>query len=81
MVIKLQDKFKVLKDAREPRPSMRETRLEERSRCRRCQTVVSPSILGMWLQCRLSEVVEGGRGTSNRLEREKKQAVPLEQLW
>lgn len=70
MVIKLQDKFKVLREVRELRPSILEMQLEERSKCRRCQAEVRPSILGMRLQCRLSDVTVGLRGTSSKLDRE-----------
>lgn len=71
LVIKLQDKFKVLREVRELRPSILEMQLDERSKCRRCQAEVRPSILGMWLQWRLRDVTVGLRWTSSKLDRER----------
>lgn len=69
LVIKLQDKFKVLREVRELRPSIFEMELEERSKCRRCQAEVRPSILWMWLQCRFSDVTVGRKWTSSKLDK------------
>ena len=81
MAIKLQDKFKVLRDVREASPSMQEMRLDERSRCRRWAPEVSASILEMRLQCRLSDVTVGLRGTSNKLKsREKHRDIELQYM-
>lgn len=68
-VIKLDDKFKVLRDVRELRPSILEMRLEERSKWCRCQAEERPSILVMRLQRRLSDVTAGLKGRSTKLNR------------
>lgn len=80
LVIKLHDKFKVLREVRELRPSILEMQLEERSKCRRCQAEVRPSIPGMWLQCRLSDVTVGLRGTSSKLDT-KQQCKTTDSPW
>lgn len=69
LVIKLQDKFKVLREVRELRPSILEMELEERSKCRRCQAEVRPSIFWMWLQWRFSDVTVGPRWTFIKLDK------------
>lgn len=73
LVIKLQDKFNVLREVRELRPSIIEMQLEERSKCLRCQAEARPSILGMWLQWRLSDVTVGVRGISSKLNKQQQQ--------